>query len=211
MTAYRGNGSTEKKIHTHLSWFAFEQFSLFCLILSANQVSVHSSRGAPIMYKPYHDTWVAAVTEPRQEYAAKIDLERLGLNPYIAQRRRSWLPPTATKPLLRSCPLFPGYIFLPLKQARLPAVHFARGLRRMLSDATGCLWQIEGDVIQNIAVAEHRGDFDETMRYGDAVTVRGALFDMVLTKTGERTAEVLLPLFGGCRATAPANELVRAA
>jgi hypothetical protein len=27
--------------------------------------------------------WVAAVTEPANEYAAKVDLERYGLHPYL--------------------------------------------------------------------------------------------------------------------------------
>jgi len=158
-----------------------------------------------------HDAWVAAVTEPRQEYVAKVDLERLGLTPYLAQCRRTWLPPTSSRPILRACPLFPGYIFLPLQQARLPAVHFVRGLRRMLSDSAGCLWRIDDAVIHSLALVEHAGGFNDILRQGDAVTVRGALFDMVLTKAGERTAEVLLPLFGGCRATAPTKQLVRAA
>jgi hypothetical protein len=39
--------------------------------------------------------WTAATTAPGAEYAACLELERLGASPYLPQVRRAWRPPGA--------------------------------------------------------------------------------------------------------------------
>ena len=64
------------------------------------------------------DSWAAVTTLGGKEYDAELDCRRLGLHPYLPQMRKSWLPRGATKPMLRSVPLFPRYFFVPLVEAR---------------------------------------------------------------------------------------------
>jgi hypothetical protein len=163
------------------------------------------------------DSWVAVSTEPAAEYTAQVELLRLGLNPYLPQFRRSWLPQKATKPLVRANPLFPRYLFLPLSEARVPGVHYARGLRRpkpILADAEGRPWLAPGDVIFNLAQMEHQGVFDEGLATGDRVHLRskGPLsgVDMFFDRAAAGVAELFLPLFGGCRGVASTESLVKA-
>src|SRR5262245_11165844 len=75
--------------------------------------------------------WCAAVCNPTNEYLAVTELERLGLRPYLPQRRRQWRSPVSIRPCARLFPLFPGYVLLPVNDAHSPAVRMARGLRRV--------------------------------------------------------------------------------
>lgn len=163
------------------------------------------------------DDWIAAVTEPAAEYAAKIELERLGLSPYLAQFRKVWSPPGASKPMVRLHPLFPRYLFLPLAEARHREMHYAKGLRRpraILADAEGKPWVATGLEISTIIQMEKQGSFDEIIAIGDRVRLKktGVLsgIEILLSKSTERTAELFLPLFGGCRGTSTMENLQRA-
>jgi hypothetical protein len=63
----------------------------------------------------------AVVTLATQEYVAATELNRVGLSPYLAQRKARWTPRGATRPMVRSIPIFPRYVFLEgMRKARLP-------------------------------------------------------------------------------------------
>jgi hypothetical protein len=163
------------------------------------------------------DDWVAAVTEPAAEYSAKIELERLGLHPYLAQFRKVWSPPGASKPMVRLHPLFPRYLFLPLIEARVREMHYARGLRRpqaILASAEGRPWVATESEINTVIQLEKQGSFDEILAIGDRVRLKktGVLsgIEILLSSSTSRTAELFLPLFGGCRGTSTMESIVRA-
>ena len=101
--------------------------------------------------------WAAAVTELGREYFARIELERLGFCPYLPEIEKLWRPRGATEPLVRASPLFPGFVFLPLDEARKRAIWFVTDLRRpapLHSDADGRIWRVsEDEVVDHWKVA----------------------------------------------------------
>jgi hypothetical protein len=163
------------------------------------------------------DGWAACVTNPAADYQVRLDLERFGLHPYMPQHRRNWLPRGATRPLVRSFPLFKGYIFVPIAEARKRELFFVRGLkqpRHLLSDSEGVLWVAPADAIQVIARTEQEGGFDETPPFrGDRmrlnVTGPLAAMELFIGRFDARTVELLAPLFGGSRMTARVGDLAR--
>jgi hypothetical protein len=164
-------------------------------------------------------SWAAAATLAGREYESKIDAERLGLHPYLPQMRKSWLPRGATKPMLRSVPLFPRYLFLPIAEARARQLHFVKGLcghQFLLASAEGRIWEAPGPIIQELAKAENEGRFDEVPpELGERVRLRagGALsaMELVVASLDEKTAQLFSPLFGGSRVSAKTASLTRAA
>jgi hypothetical protein len=155
-------------------------------------------------------SWAAAVTLAGREYESKLDAERLGLHPYLPQMRKSWLPRGATKPMLRSVPLFPRYFFIPLQEARARQLHHVRGLcghQYLLASAEGRIWEAPGLVIAKLAQAEKEGRFDEVPpELGDKVRLRSSgvlsAMDLVVASLDEKTAQLFSPLFGGVKASA---------
>jgi hypothetical protein len=159
--------------------------------------------------------WVAINTEPAAEYTAWLELTRLGLAAYLPQARRRWRPAHSTVALLRKYPVFPRYVLLPYPQAHLPAVRLCRGVLRarpILCNGEGHLWRAPGSVIDDIRAREAAGAFDEVVAVGDKVQVaKGALrVEAVLTEIGDGRLSVLLPLFGGVKATVPQADVARA-
>ena len=163
------------------------------------------------------DSWAAVMTLAAREYDAKLDCERLGLHPYLPQMRKSWLPRGATKPMLRSVPLFPRYLFVPIAEARARQLHYCRGLagpRFLVASADGRVWEAPGSVIFEIARAENEGRFDEVPpALGDRVRLKGSgalsTMDLLVSCLDTTTAQLLTPLFGGVRATAKIADLAR--
>ena len=49
---------------------------------------------------------------------------------YVPMRRIAWRPRGVSEPLLRSVPLFNGFMLLPSRQARARELHFCRGVPR---------------------------------------------------------------------------------
>jgi hypothetical protein len=174
------------------------------------------------MRDPY-SAWAACTTLGGREYDAKQDCERLGLHPYLPQQRKSWTPHVASqrlaKPLLRACPLFPRYFFLPLCEARARQLHYCRGLaghQYLLASAEGRIWEAPGEVIFELAKAENEGKFDEILpELGDRVRVKGvgvlSAMELVVASLDVTTAQLFSPFFGGARMTAKTANLTRAA
>ena len=123
------------------------------------------------------DAWAAVMTQAAAEYAVMTELSRLGLHPYLAQRKQRWLPRGATKPMPRAMPLFPRYLFLPIAEARLPQLRYVRGLqghRFLLSSAEGAIWTASADCIFEIARLENEGAFDSIdVLPGEKVRLKG--------------------------------------
>jgi hypothetical protein len=163
------------------------------------------------------DDWVAVVTDPGAEYTAFTELTRFELRPYLPQRRRRWRSPSSAKSLSRRYPLFPRYLLLPIRAVKHDALPLCRGLRKfkpILSDNEGRLWRCPHSVIEAIRERETRGEFDEVVAVGDKVQVaKGALrgVEAVLTEIDDRgRLSLLLPLFGGAKATVPQTDVARA-
>src|ERR1700733_404805 len=103
------------------------------------------------------DSWTAVMTLAAMEYVVASELTRVGCMPYLAQRKARWTPRGSARAMARSIPMFPRYVFLPVAQARLPQLHFCRGLqghKYLLSSAEGAIWTASGDVIYEIARLE---------------------------------------------------------
>ena len=165
------------------------------------------------------NSWAAVVTLAAKEYDAKLDCERLGLHPFLPQMRKSWLPRGATKPMLRSVPLFPRYLFIPIAEARARQLHYVRGLcghQHLLASVEGRVWEAPGSVIFELARAEHEGRFDEVApELGARVRLKGSgalsALELIVRTVDEKTAELFSPLFQGCRVKTKVADLVRAA
>jgi hypothetical protein len=88
-----------------------------------------------------------------------------------------------------------------------------RKLKPILADAEGRPWRAAEALIDAVREAEAKGAFDEALQAGDKVRIaNGVLTDvaaiLVANHNGCR-AEVLLPLFGGVRATVPQGQVAR--
>ena len=150
-------------------------------------------------------SWAACMTFGARQYDVKLDCERLGLHPYLPQQRKSWLPRGATKPMLRSAPLFPKYVFLPIGEARARQLHYVRGLcghAYLLASGEGRIWEAPAAVIYEIARCENEGLFDEVPpELGDRVKIKGggvlSGMDLLVASLDAKTAQVFSPLFGG--------------
>src|SRR5580765_7637640 len=124
------------------------------------------------------DDWAAAQTEPGYEYWVKQEFERLGLQPYMPQYRKNWSPRGCPRPIARSFPLFPRYVFLPILQARVREVHYVRHLKQpkpFLSDPDGKLWTARGEEIFEVARIENCGGFDQCVVLGGKIRLKGVL------------------------------------
>jgi hypothetical protein len=155
--------------------------------------------------------WVALVTDPAAEYTARTELERLGLTPC-----RRWQPPRGHAMIPRRYPLFPRYLLLPIRDAKAPAIHFCRGVRRfkpILASADGGLWRIADAIVDDVKIAEAAGRFDEAnLKPGEKVQVaQGALAGVaaVLETVSGGRAELFSPLLGGARIVTASSSLAR--
>jgi hypothetical protein len=159
--------------------------------------------------------WVALVTEPAAEYLACTELERFGLRPYLPQVRKRWMPPHANGYIPRRYPLFPRYLLLPIGDANPATIRVARGLRKirpLLAADNGAVWRAPDRVIQEIQQAELRGEFDELLVQGAAVSLNGtplAGVAAILERSHANTVELFSPLLGGARITVSAARIVR--
>jgi hypothetical protein len=159
--------------------------------------------------------WVALVTEPAAEYAAATELQRFGLTPYLPQIRKRWC--SANIALTRLYPLFPRYLLLPARDSAATPIHIVRGLRRyrpILASQDGRPWLAPDFVIDGIRQAEADGRFNELLLRGDRVRLTSGILQGLNAKL-ERVAstdglvELLGPLFGGSRMTAPQGQVAR--
>ena len=165
------------------------------------------------------DSWACCITQSGHEYVAETDLRRLGLHPYLPQFRSTWSPPGAAKPLVRARPLFPKYLFIPLVEARLREMHFARGLcghRPLLCSAEGVVWVAPAEAVHTIAVLENEGAYDQIAPgLGDRVRLKTSgplsVMELLVQRADVRLVEMLSPLFGGVKASARPADLTRAA
>jgi hypothetical protein len=147
--------------------------------------------------------WIALVTRPAAEYTASVELSRFGLAPYLPQRKRLHLPVRAATPMLRSYPLFPRYLFLPLRELDHSVLRNCHALlpSPVLADSFGRHWRAPDTVIRTLQTTEVDGVFDEkTLKTGDKVRINGVLFaDLTafVENTGNRDLLILTPLLGG--------------
>jgi hypothetical protein len=162
--------------------------------------------------------WVALLAVGGAEYDAQLELQRLGLHPYLPQFKKKWTPYGVAKPLARRYALFPGYVLLPLAEARAREVYCVRQLRQpkpILCDGDGRLWTVPAAEVHVLAKAENEGGFDEVApSLGDKVRLRagGALsaMELLVSSVDDKTARLFSPLFGGCRGRARPADLARA-
>lgn len=147
--------------------------------------------------------WIALVTRPASEYAASVELARFGLAPYLPQRKRLHLPVRAATPMLRSYPLFPRYLFLPLRELDHSVLRNCPALlpSPVLADSFGRHWRAPDSVIKTLQATEIDGIFDEkTLKTGDKVRINGVLFaDLTafVETSNNRDLLILTPLLGG--------------
>ena len=165
------------------------------------------------------DSFAACMTLAAREYDAELDCRRLGLHPYLPQQRKSCLPRGATKPMLRSVPLFPRYFFIPIVEARARQLHHVRGLcghQFLLASAEGRIWEAPGDIIFELAKAENEGRFDEIPpSLGEKVRIKGggalSAMELLVSCLDATTAQLFSPILGGARVKAKVANLTRAA
>jgi transcriptional antiterminator RfaH len=76
--------------------------------------------------------WYVVNSKPRQEHLAAQSLQRLGVESFLPQIRRSRLVRGVRK--VNTCPLFPGYLFSRFDLAvHFRAVNFSTGVRKVVS------------------------------------------------------------------------------
>jgi hypothetical protein len=165
-----------------------------------------------LMSKADDRGWAVARTMSGRDYDAQLELSRLGLTVYFPQARKLCLLRGLSKPVMRKVPLFPGYVFLPIAEAKLPQVQLVVSLARpkpLLCDCDGRVKMVGGDDIFVLSQMENEGAFDDRLPLagvaGDRVRAKGSALpgvDLLLTRLSARTVELLTPLFGGCRGTA---------
>ena len=164
------------------------------------------------------NSWTAAICASAREYEAECELRRLGIPVYLPQYRKKWLPPGEHRWVLRRHPLFRGYVLVPAHEARSRQMHFAKHLHKprfLLSSSEGTLWTVPADVVLEVARIENEGGYDECEPgLGDKVRLRskGAMggVDLFVASVDAKIAQLLVPLFGGARATAKVADLARA-
>jgi hypothetical protein len=164
------------------------------------------------------DAWAVISTLAGKEYLVASELARVSLSPYLAQHKVRWTPRGAARPMTRCVPLFPKYIFIPVREARLPQLHFVPGLpghKYLLTSAEGSIWTASADVISEIARLERAGAFDVCgVAQGERVRLKTAgplsAVDLFVSVAGEKMAELFSPLFGGAKVIAKSADLVRA-
>lgn len=158
--------------------------------------------------------WAALLTEPAAEYLAHTELCRFGLRPYLPQfRKRHHTRGGAF--VMRHFPLFPRYLLIPINDAHHASVRLARGIAKykcLLADSDGRPWRAPHKVIDAVREAEQTGRFDEILHKGDSVTLAYGVLSTVRSVCSSDTTigmiHILMPLFGGARATVQSAKVV---
>jgi hypothetical protein len=160
--------------------------------------------------------WAALLTEPAAEYVACSELQRFGLAPYMPQMKKRHRTRSGAF-IMRHYPLFPRYLLLPIAEAADPAIHMARGVcrfRPVLADSDGHPWRAPGKVIEAVRKAEDAGMFDQILHRGDTVTLSYGVLSTVRAVLSDDAPHgmvgLLLPLFGGAKATVRQDKVVHA-
>jgi len=158
--------------------------------------------------------WAALLTDPAAEYLANTELLRFGLRPYLPQFKKRHHTRGGSY-VMRSCPLFPRYLLIPINDAHHTSVRLARGICRhkcVLADEEGRPWRAPGKTIDAVREAEAQGLYDEILHKGDHVTLAYGVLSAVKSVCSSDTTvgmiEILMPLFGGSRATVQASKIV---
>ena len=158
--------------------------------------------------------WAALLTDPAAEYLARTELQRFGLTPYLPQFRKRHHTRGGAY-VMRHFPLFPRYLLVPYQDAHHQSVRLARGVCRykyVLSDDDGRPWRAPNKVIEGVKEAERLGVYDEILHKGDQVTlaygVLSAVRSVMSSDTTTGVIELLMPLFGGAKATVSAQKIV---
>jgi len=158
--------------------------------------------------------WAALITEPASEYTAHVELCRFGLAPYLPQIKKRHHT-RAGQYVMRNFPIFPRYLFIPITDAHHSSIRLARGIcryRPLLADDEGRPWRAPQKTIDAVRLAEAQGLFDEILHKGDHVKlVHGVLSTIKSVCSSDTTVgmiEILMPLFGGARATVRADKIV---
>jgi len=158
--------------------------------------------------------WAALLTEPSAEYVACSELQRFGLCPYLPQLKKRHHT-RAGAYVMRHFPLFPRYLLIPYPDAHNQSVRLARGIAKykcVLADDDGRPWRAPNKVIEGVKEAERLGVYDEILHKGDNVTlaygVLAAVRSVCSSDTTTGMIDILMPLFGGVRATVQAAKVV---
>lgn len=122
---------------------------------------------------------------------AAVDAQRFALMAYVPMRRITWRPRGVSEPLLRSVPLFNGFMLLPSRQARARELHFCRGVPRdhfLLEN-----WAVGDAAVMALNRAENDGLFDVCNLSSNTVRLTGS--SLIAAVAGPELAAVFAPLF----------------
>jgi len=160
--------------------------------------------------------WAALLTDPAQEYLACSELVRFGLQPYLPQLKKRHHTRSGQY-VMRDYPLFPRYLLIPYGDAYNPSVRLSRGICKhkcVLADENGRPWRAPNCVIEDVKRAEKSGLYDEILHKGDSVTMAyGVLATVRSVMSSDTTTgmiEMLMPLFGGVKATVDSARIIHA-
>lgn len=117
--------------------------------------------------------WYAVRTKPAAEYAAEVEMRRVGLTVYMPQFRREYRHHRSKAWITRQFPLFNGYLFVRADDLNRGALASCKGLERdpILSSADGRNVEIKGSAIERIRENEECGAFDELRQSGGRLRV----------------------------------------
>lgn len=122
---------------------------------------------------PLNWRWYVVRTKPAAEYAAEVEMRRVGISVYMPQFRREYRHHRSKAWITRQFPLFNGYLFIRADDLKWGALASCKGLERdaILCSASGNRMEIKGSVIERIRENEECGAFDETRQNGSRLQI----------------------------------------
>ena len=109
------------------------------------------------------DAWTAVMTLATMEYVVVSELNRVGLSPYLAQRKARWTPRGATKAMSRKNSDFPSLRLPSCSPGEIATAAFLSWLAWLqisVDRPEGTIWTASADIISEIVRLENEGAFD---------------------------------------------------
>ncbi|RWI60263.1 MAG: hypothetical protein EOQ93_03100 [Mesorhizobium sp.] len=154
-------------------------------------------------------TWFAVQTKPSSEYLAMTEMQRVGIEVYMPQYRHEFRHHRSKAWLVKTFPLFNGYVFTPSHDFKWGALNHCDGVAKtgVLCGIEGKPVPVPGEAIREIQEAEATGLFDKMrdhalrIKAGEGITVKDGIFKgsdavMVAAKS-VNSVRVLIEMFGG--------------
>lgn len=126
--------------------------------------------------------WFAVRTKQAAEYLAETEMRRAGIETYMPQYRREYQHHRSKRWIVRSFPLFQGYVFAFMPEESTGALRWLDGVDRegALKDASGKPVALPPSIIAELKDRQEVGQFDELKRQGYAL----AIGEKVMLKDG---------------------------